>query len=58
VFDDPEFTGRGYQPHVTMTRSGRVSLGDLLTLRQAALVDMAPAGDRRLRRVVWARTLR
>jgi len=58
AFDDPEFTGPGYQPHVTMTRSGRVSLGDQLTLRQAALVDMAPAGDRRLRRVAWARTLR
>jgi len=57
TFDDPEFVGPGYQPHITVTRSSRVSLGEVLTLRQAALVDMAPAGDRRLRRVVWVRTL-
>jgi hypothetical protein len=57
AFDDPEFVGRGYGPHVTITRSARVALGDTLTLRQAALVDMAPAGHGRLRRVVWTRTL-
>lgn len=56
-FDDPEFVGQGYQPHVTVTRSAKVPRGEVLTLRQAALVDMAPAGDRRLRRVVWVRTL-
>ena len=55
AFDDPEFVGKGYQPHVSVTRSARVSLGEVRTLRQAALVDMAPAGDRRLRRVVWVR---
>ncbi|MET0866268.1 MAG: 2'-5' RNA ligase family protein [Nakamurella sp.] len=58
VFDDPQFVGLGYRPHVTITRLARVSMGDSLTLRQAALVDMAPAGDHRLRRVVWARSLR
>ena len=57
-FDDPEFIGRGYRPHVTVTRSARVSLNDQLRLRQAALVDMAPAGHRRLRRVIWAAPLR
>jgi hypothetical protein len=57
-FDDPEFVGPGYRPHVTVTRSARVSMNDLLTLRQAALVDMTPAGHRRLRRVIWARPLR
>jgi hypothetical protein len=58
AFDDPQFIGDGYRPHVTLTRSARVSVGDTLTLRQAALVDMAPAGERRLRRVVWAHSLR
>ncbi len=58
AFDHPEFTGLGYRPHVTRTRSASVSDGDLLDLRQAAVVDMAPHGDRRLRRVVWTAPLR
>jgi hypothetical protein len=57
-FDDPEFIGPGYRPHITVTRSNRVLLNDQLRLRQAALVDMAPAGDGRLRRVIWAHPLR
>jgi hypothetical protein len=56
-FDDPEFIGNGYRAHVTMTRRARVSAGDQLTLHQAAIVDMAPEGDQRLRRVVWTMTL-
>ncbi|MEP6559613.1 MAG: 2'-5' RNA ligase family protein [Nakamurella sp.] len=58
TFDDPEFVGQGYRPHVTVTRAARVLLGETLTLRQAALVNMAPAGHRRLRRVAWAQSLR
>lgn len=57
VFDDPEFVDQGYRPHVTVTRLARVSPGQSMTLQQAALVDMAPAGDRRLRRVVWVQEL-
>jgi hypothetical protein len=57
VFDDPEFIGSGYRAHVTMTRRASVHEGDRLNLRQVAIVDMAPEGDRRLRRVVWTMTL-
>jgi 2'-5' RNA ligase len=57
VFDDPEYAGQGYRPHVTVTRLARVSAGEPMTLRQAAVVDMAPSGDGRLRRVVWVRAL-
>lgn len=56
-FDDPEFVGNGYRAHVTVTRNARVKQGDQLTLHQAAVVDMAPEGDQRLRRVVWTMTL-
>ena len=54
VFDDPEFIGVGYRAHVTKTRTAQSVPGDVLTLSQAAIVDMEPQGDGRLRRVVWA----
>ena len=54
VFDDPDFAGAGYRPHVTMTKLARVQPGDDLRLEQAAVVDMEPIGDQRLRRVVHA----
>lgn len=57
VFDDPDFTGAGYRAHVTKTRLAHVHPGDHLTLDQVAVVDMAPEGDRRLRRVVWTSPL-
>ena len=57
VFDDPEFVGAGYRAHITMTPAARSQPGDELTLTQAAIVDMEPEGDRRLRRVVWALAL-
>lgn len=57
VFDDPDFAGAGYRPHVTMTRLERVQPGELLRPVQAAIVDMEPIGDQRLRRIVHARPL-
>jgi len=54
VFDDPEFIGKGYRAHVTKTRVAESFPGDVLTLSQAAIVDMEPEGNGRLRRVVWA----
>lgn len=57
-FDDPHFTGAGYRAHVTMNRTERIHHGDTLHLRQAAIVDMEPDGDERLRNVVWEQHLR
>jgi len=57
VFDDPEFIGLSYRAHVTWTRAEQVGTGDLLQLRQAAIVDMEPEGQARSRRVVWANAL-
>jgi hypothetical protein len=57
VFDDPQFIGDGYRPHVTATRRRRSNPGDILRLSQIALVDMKPSGEASERRVVWAKTL-
>ncbi len=57
-FDDPEFIGDGYRAHVTVRRADRLCPGDSVELAQATIVDMAPQGDARLRRVVWAMALR
>ena len=57
TFDKPHFTGAGFNPHVTMTRIARSSLGNPLDLRQATIVDMEPRGADRLRRVVWTAEL-
>jgi len=57
VFDDPQYTGTGYRAHVTVTRLAAARSGQELILRQAVIVDMQPSGDRRLRSVVWVRSL-
>jgi 2'-5' RNA ligase len=57
AFDDPDFTGGGYRPHITMTRTARAHPGELLRLGQATVVDMEPIGPTRLRRVAWAAPL-
>jgi 2'-5' RNA ligase len=57
-FDHPDFVDAGYRAHVTKTRIDSVVEGDVLELRQAAIVDMAPQGDQRLRQVVWTTMLR
>lgn len=57
VFDDPDFVGTGYRPHITMTKAARAQPGELLQLEQAAVVDMEPVGPGRLRKVVWATPL-
>jgi hypothetical protein len=55
VFENPEYTGAGYRPHVTVKKHGRVNRGDRLDLTQLALVDLTPGADRE---VVAVRPLR
>lgn len=57
VFDDPQYVGAGYRPHITATRLAAATAGQELVLRQAVVVDMEPLGDRRLRNVVWVQAL-
>lgn len=40
--EEPAFTGDGFRPHVTVKGRARVSAGDVLSLRQLAIVDMLP----------------
>ncbi|WP_411376531.1 2'-5' RNA ligase family protein [Arthrobacter sp. MPF02] len=58
----PRHTMSGYRPHVShhATREGtvkRLNPGDAVVLDRIALVDMAPDGDRTIRRVLrlWSR---
>jgi hypothetical protein len=56
-FDDPEFVGDAYRPHITLKGIAALPQGNHLALGQAAVVDMAPAGERRVRQVVWTTAL-
>jgi 2'-5' RNA ligase len=56
-FDDPQFAGDGYRPHVTVTKRARAMAGDILLLSSIALVDMQPVGERSRRLVVWSGAL-
>lgn len=42
VYENPEYMGPGYRPHVTVKRNARVTVGEVLELQQIALVDMEP----------------
>ena len=56
-FDHPQFVGGGYRPHITIKGGRTVRASEHLTLRQTAVVDMAPAGADRARKVVWTTDL-
>ncbi len=52
VFDEPDFTGDGFRPHVTRRAFGGVERGAVLELDQLAVVDMTPGQPDRMRRVL------
>jgi hypothetical protein len=53
----PAHTMSGYRPHVSHHGDNRLNPGELAVLDRIALVDMAPDGDRTVRRVLrlWSR---
>jgi hypothetical protein len=53
----PAHTMSGYRPHVSHHGDKRLNPGDTAVLDRIALVDMAPDGDRTVRRVLrlWSR---
>jgi 2'-5' RNA ligase len=57
VYENPEYMGAGYRPHVTVKRHGRVDAGDALRLGQIALVDMEPGQPEGGRAVLSVATL-
>lgn len=48
----PHHTLSGYRPHISHRGTTRPSPGDAVVLDRIALVDMAPDGDRTVRRVL------
>jgi hypothetical protein len=53
----PAHTLSGYRPHVSHHGDKRLNPGDAVVLDRIALVDMAPDGDRTVRRILnmWSR---
>ncbi|TLM75418.1 2'-5' RNA ligase family protein [Pseudarthrobacter sp. NamB4] len=53
----PAHTRSGYRPHVSHHGDKRLNPGDAVVLDRIALVDMAPDGDRTVRRILkmWTR---
>lgn len=56
--DERAFTGTGFRAHVTVKQHRRVNQGDVLSLTQIALVDMAPQSPSRGRTVLATLSLR
>ncbi|WP_247041556.1 2'-5' RNA ligase family protein [Arthrobacter rhizosphaerae] len=52
VVSTPAYTLQNYRPHVSHQGDSRPHRGDAVVLDRVALVDMAPDGDRRIRRVL------
>jgi hypothetical protein len=52
----PAHTRSGYRPHISHQHGRRLRPGETLVLDRIALVDMAPDGDRTVRRILrlWA----
>ncbi|MFT4532275.1 MAG: hypothetical protein ACI9T8_000288 [Candidatus Saccharimonadales bacterium] len=52
VFNTPEFTGKGFLPHVTDRKLAELEIGTPYRLVSISLIDMFPDGDYMQRRVV------
>jgi hypothetical protein len=52
----PAHTMSGYRPHVSHHGDKRLNPGDAVVLDRIALVDMAPDGDRTVRRILKLRS--
>lgn len=52
VVSTPAYTLQNYRPHVSHQGESRFHRGDVVVLDRVALVDMAPEGERRIRRVL------
>ncbi len=52
VFNDPQFTGTGFLPHVTVQSHAHLKKGDLVTFTGLSLIDMFPNSDPYQRKVL------
>lgn len=51
-FNTPEFVGKGFLPHSTIRKSGRLNAGDEFEITSVSLIDMFPGGDWQQRKVL------
>lgn len=51
-FDQAEYVGPGYRPHVTITPQRRLERGEVVVVDSVSMVDLQPAGDAHRRRVL------
>lgn len=51
-FNTPEFTRKGFLPHSTIQKLGRLNTGDEVEVISVSLVDMFPGGDWQQRKVL------
>jgi len=52
IYDNSNFVGTGYNPHVTVQETTRLNTGQKILVGDITLVDMEPNGDSGKRRVV------
>jgi len=52
IYDNSDFVGAGYNPHVTVQETARLNIGQKILVGDITLVDMEPNGDSSKRRVV------
>lgn len=52
VFNEPQYIGKNFIPHVTAQKSGLVEVEDKITLDSFSLIDMFPNSDGLRRKVV------
>ncbi len=51
-FNEPQYVGKNYKPHITLQENEKVKVGDKLSIRNIALIDMFPGSDAKKRRII------
>lgn len=51
-FNTPEFTRKGFLPHSTIQKSGRLNAGDEFEITSVSFVDMFPEGEWQQRKIL------
>ncbi|MES2630525.1 MAG: hypothetical protein V4611_01050 [Patescibacteria group bacterium] len=51
-FNNPEFTRKGFMPHVSVPHGGKLKKGDVFKIHSISLIDMFPDGDWQQRKVL------
>lgn len=52
VFNNPEYTGDGFKPHVTVSKNSTFNIGDSVAVDSITLIDMFPNQDPTKRRII------